>query len=144
MDKFTYISFDNDVSGEIEKVYKRMLRHEKYLIEQDIKHGTGILPYDPLLENIADKTLTPEYQAELAADELWQRRLAVLPAALDWLSIISPKEHKLIMEYYYADKDLTVADLAKRYGISKQAISKRMAAIRDKLREFIIAHENEC
>lgn len=143
MDKFTYINFGDDVPREIEKIYNRMLRHEKYLIEQDIRYGTGILPHDPLLENIADKSLTPEFQAEQAADERWQRRLAYLPTALHWLSNASPKDYKLIMEYYYTDEETTVADLAKRYGITKQALSKRIAAVRDKLREFIIAHENQ-
>ena len=143
MDRFTYITFGDDVPHEIEKVYNRMLRYEKYLIEQDIKHGTGILPHDPFLENIADKSMTPEFQAEQAANELWECRLELLKKALNWLGKHSPKEYKLIMEYYYTNEDITIADLAERYGISKQALSKRLATSRDKLRKFIKAHENK-
>ena len=55
MYRFTYITFGDDVPHEIKKIYNRMLRYEKYLIEQDIKHGTGILPHDPFLENMQTK-----------------------------------------------------------------------------------------
>ena len=48
------------------------------------------------------------------------------------------------MDYYYSDTQITLNTLAKQYGISKQAISKRMTAIRERLKSFIAAYEQQC
>ena len=143
MAKFIYQNFGDDVPRKIEREYNRLLRQEQYQIERDHAHGVGTPEYDPLLHNVADKSLTPEYQAEVAADQLWQDRLSILPIALDWLRMEYPDEYALIRDYYYADKPITLLYLAERYGVTKQALSKRLAAVRDRLREFITAHEND-
>ncbi len=141
MRKFVY--FGNDVPREIEREYNRMLRQEQYQIEKDIAHGVSTLDYDPLLHNVADRSLTQEFQLEAETDRLWNERLTILPIAMDWLKIEYPDEYKLINAYYFADKPVTLMYLAERYGVTKQALSKRIAAVRDKLRKFIIAHENK-
>lgn len=143
MGKFAYINFDDHVSDEIEKEYNRMLRAEHYQEEKDIAHGVMKLSYDPLLHNIADNTSTPEYQHEIQAEERRQSRLKILPAAMEWLRIEYPEDYELIRIYYFSEKPTTLFHLAQKYGITKQAMSKRFAVIKDKLKEFIIMHESD-
>lgn len=143
MAKFIYKNFGDDVPRKIEREYNCMLRQEQYQIERDIAHSVGTPNYDPFLHNVADRSLTPEHQAEVTADQLWRDRLSLLPTALDWLRMEYPDEYALIRDYYYADEPITLLYLAKRYGITKQALSKRMSTVRERLRAFITAHENE-
>lgn len=144
MSKFIYMNFGENVPREVEKEYNRLLRQEQYQQERDIAHGVGTPEYDPLLHNIADRTLTSEFQAEVEAKQHWHNRLVMHSIALDWLRMEFPDEYKLIQDYYYVDESITLMCLADRYGITKQALGKRIAAVRDKLRNFIITHENKC
>ncbi len=144
MSKFKYVHFGDDVPKDIERAYNRMLRKEKYQEERDKAHCVYFLKYDPLLSSVADITLTDEYQRELEAEERWDKRKAMLPKALIRLKKEYPDEYKLIMDYYYSDTQITLNTLAKQYGISKQAISKRMTAIRERLKSFIAAYEQQC
>lgn len=137
-----YIYFGEGIPREIEQEYNRMIRQEQYQLERDMAHGVGTPAYDPLLQHIVDRTLTSEYQAELEAEQVKCERLAALSIAMDWLRLKSPDDYKLIHDYYYAKVPITLINLAKQYGVSKQALSKRLTAVRDKLRTFIIMHEN--
>lgn len=141
MNKYKYIYFGADVPKHIEREYNRMRRKEQYQAERDKKHGVHVLPYDPFLYSAADKTMTEEYQAEIQADLQWKKKLEILPKALKWLEKYYADEYRLIRDYYYSDSEVTLDTLAERYGITKQALSKRLSAIRERLKKFIIKHE---
>ena len=142
MNKYKYIYFGDDVPKSVECEYNRMCRKEQYQAERDKKHGVHTLPYDPFLYSAADRTLTEEYQAEMQADLQWERKLEILPTALKWLKKHYFDEYKLIRDYYYSDDEVTLDSLAECYGITKQALSKRLSAVRKRLKIFITKHEN--
>ncbi len=142
MNKYKYIYFGDDVPKSVEQEYNRMCRKEQYQAERDKKHSVHTLPYAPFLYSAADRTLTEEYQAEMQADLQWQKKLEILPRALKWLEKHYFDEYKLIRDYYYSDCEITLDSLAENYGITKQALSKRLSAVRERLKKFIIKCES--
>lgn len=143
MNKYKYIYFGSDVPKSVEREYNRLCRKEQYQAERDKKHGVHVLSYDPFLYSAVDKTLTEEYRAEILADMKWKRKCTILPIALKWLERNYSDEYKLIKDYYYSGTEITLDSLAESYGITKQALSKRLSAVRDRLKKYIIKHENE-
>ncbi|MBP3761844.1 MAG: hypothetical protein J6I55_10325 [Ruminococcus sp.] len=143
MNKYKYIYFGDDVPKSVEQEYNRMCRKEQYQAERDKKHSVHTLPYDPFLYYAADRTLTEEYQAEMQAELQWEQKLEILPRALKWLEKHYFDEYKLIRDYYYSDNEITLDCLAESYGITKQALSKRLTTVRNRLKKFIIKHESK-
>ena len=141
MNKYKYIYFGDDVPKHIEREYNRLCRREQYQTERDKKHGIYPLPYDPFLYSTADRTLTEEYHAEIKAELQWEQKQKILTTALKWLERNYYDEFKLIKDYYFSDSDITLDSLAECYGITKQALSKRLSAVRERLKKFIIKHE---
>lgn len=141
MSKYKYIYFGNDVPKHIEREYNRLCRKEQYQAERDRKHGIHALPYDPFLYSAADRTLTEEYRAEVLADLQWKKKHEILKTALKWLERNYYDEFKLIKDYYFSDSEITLDSLVECYGITKQALSKRLSAVRERLKKFIIKHE---
>ena len=142
MNKYKYIYFGDDVSKQVEREYNRLCRKEQYQAERDKKHNVHSLSYDPFLYSVADRTLTEEYQTEIQADLQWQKKLEILPRALKWLERYYFDEYKLIKDYY-SDCEITLDSLSEQYGITKQALSKRLSAVRERLKKFIIKHESK-
>lgn len=143
MSKYKYIYFGDDVPKSIEREYNRMCRKEQYQDERNKKHGVHVLPYDPFLYSVADRTLTEEYRAEVQAELQWEQKHETLPKALEWLERNYFDEYKLIQDYYYSNREISLDSLAECYGITKQALSKRLSAARERLKKFIIKHENK-
>ena len=143
MNKYKYIYFGDGVPKAVEREYNRMCRQEQYQAERDKKHGVHALPYDPFLYSAADRTLTEEYKTEIQADLRWKQKLEILIIALKWLKRNYYREYKLIKDYYYSGEDVTLDSLAEHYGISKQALSKRLSVVRERLKIFIIKYENK-
>ena len=82
-----------------------------------------------------------QYHAEIKAELQWEQKHEILPTALKWLERNYSDEYKLIKDYYFSDSKITLDSLAERYGITKQALSKRLSAVRERLKKFIIKHE---
>ena len=143
MNKYKYIYFGNDVPKSVEQEYNRMCRKEQYQDERDKKYGVHTLAYDPFLYSVADITLTEEYQSEMQAELQWKQKQEILPIALKWLERDYFGEYKVIRDYYYSDCEITLDSLAKNYGITKQALSKRLTTVRKRLKKFIIKHESK-
>ena len=142
MSKYKYIYFGDDVSKHIEREYNRLCRKEQYQAERDRKHGVYALPYDPFLYSAADRTLTEEYRAERLADLQWKKKHEILHTALKWLERNYSDEYKLIEDYYFSDTEITLDSLAECYGIKKQALSKRLSTVRERLKKYIRRQEN--
>ena len=143
MGKYRYICFGDEVSGEIEREYNRLCRQEQYQEEKDASHGVVRLDYDSLLQGVADRTSYPEYQEELKAEQLMSERLDMLPIALEWLKEIYPNDYDLINAYYFSERKINMVYLAEKYGLTHQALSKKMSKARQRLKEFIILYENQ-
>lgn len=143
MGRFHYICFGDDVPKEIEKEYNRLCRQEQYQEERELTHGVLHLDFDALLQGAVDQTSLPEYQEELRITQQRAARLEILPKALKWLREEFPDDFSIISEYYLSEEKITLVFLAEKYGLTHQAMSKRMARAREKLKEFIILYENQ-
>ena len=143
MRKYRYICFGDEVSGEIEREYNRLCRQEQYLEEKDASHGVVRLDYDSLLQGVADRTSYPEYQEELKAEQLMRERLDMLPIALEWLKEKYPNDYDLINAYYFSERKINMVYLAEKYGLTHQALSKKMSKARQRLKEFITLYEKQ-
>lgn len=143
MGKYRYICFGDEVSGEIEREYNRLCRQEQYQEEKDASHGVVRLDYDSLLQGVADRTSYPEYQEELKAEQLLRERLDMLPIALEWLKEKYPNDYELINAYYFSERKINMVYLAEKYGLTHQALSKKMSKARQRLKEFITLYEKQ-
>lgn len=143
MGRFHYIYFGDDVPKEIEREYNRLCRQEQYQEERELVHGVLHLDFDALLQGAVDQTSLPEYQEELRIRHQRAVRLEILPKALKWLREEFPDDFSIISDYYLSEDKITLVYLAEKYGLSHQAMSKRMARARNKLKEFIVLHENQ-
>lgn len=143
MGKYRYICFGDEVSGEIEREYNRLCRQEQYQEEKDASHGVVRLDYDSLLQGVADRTSYPEYQEELKAEQLMSERLDMLPIALEWLKEKYPNDYDLINAYYFSERKINMVYLAEKYGLTHQALSKKMSKARQRLKEFITLYEKQ-
>ncbi len=143
MGKYRYICFGDEVSGEIEREYNRLCRKEQYQEEKDASHGVVRLDYDSLLQGVADRTSYPEYQEELKAEQLLRERLDMLPIALEWLKEKYPNDYDLINAYYFSERKINMVYLAEKYGLTHQALSKKMSKARQRLKEFITLYEKQ-
>ncbi len=132
-DKF-FISL-HDMLMEVDEAYYiefyREQRREKYLRERAIEKGD--VYYNSLdTEDFCGEEILidpDEDVAEQVMDKLMIEKLrSVLP-------ILSEDEYVLIHKHYF--ENIPETELAKFYGVSQQAISKRMLKIRAKLKNLI-------
>ena len=132
-DKF-FISL-HDMLMEVDEAYYiefyREQRREKYLRERAIEKGD--VYYNSLdTEDFCGEEILidpDEDVAEQVMDKLMIEKLrSVLP-------LLSEDEYILIHKHYF--ENIPETELAKFYGVSQQAISKRMLKIRAKLKNFI-------
>ena len=132
-DKF-FISL-HDMLMEVDKAYYiefyREQRREKYLRERAIEKGD--VYYNSLdTEDFCGEEILidpDEDVAEQVMDKLMIEKLhSVLP-------LLSEDEYVLIHKHYF--ENIPETELAKFYGVSQQAISKRMLKIRAKLKNLI-------
>ena len=146
MPKPKYIYFGGKIPKKIEIAYRNLLRHEAYLEEQDIKNGLlhiedcTFLPVgDDRSPQIVDESTIPKTKSE----EIWLERLNYLPIALEKLKFEYPHYYKIVNDYYFSGKKITLSDLAEKYHISYQALSETLRRARRKLKIYIIAHEKD-
>ena len=146
MPKPKYIYFGGKIPKKIEIAYRNLLRYEAYLEEQDIKNGLlhiedcTFLPVgDDRSPQIVDESTIPKTKSE----EIWLERLNYLPIALEKLKFEYPHYYKIVNDYYFSGKKITLSDLAEKYHISYQALSETLRRARKKLKIYIIAHEKE-
>ena len=146
MPKPKYIYFGGKIPKKIETAYRNLLRYEAYLEEQDIKNGLlhiedcTFLPVgDDRSPQIVDESTIPKTRSE----EIWLERLNYLPIALEKLKFEYPHYYKIVNDYYFSGKKITLSDLAEKYHISYQALSETLRRARRKLKIYIIAHEKE-
>lgn len=72
---------------------------------------------------------------------IW-RIIEYLPIALGLLKVEHPDLYCLIIDYYYAEKRVSMASLGKRHGLSTDTVRYRIKSAKEKLKAYIIMHEN--
>lgn len=142
MGRFKYHHFGNGVPRRIEVEYNKMLRHEQYLEERDAEYLAQSVSYEDVQDVIADPASLPINSIEAEKSSRHNARLAFLPVALEMLRCDYPEGYRLILDYYYGDKKVTLLYLAAKYGLTVNKVYYRMQIARDKLRDYIIMHEN--
>lgn len=79
------------------------------------------------------------YQKWLQAENE-QKLYQVLYAALDDLKLLDPAGYKLISEYYL-EGGMTFTEIGKKYGISRQACTKRIHKCLSMLKVLVELHK---
>lgn len=118
-----------EVTIEDYKAFYREDEQQKYMARRSIQNGD--LSIDGPLSEDTGRALI-----DAAADvgEMVEHKI-MLELLKRAISCLNRDEQLLIFQYYYAE--LPEKTLAEMYGISQQAISKRIDRIRRKLKEII-------
>ena len=111
--------------------YYKHKRRQRYIDEHANTFGT--FSYDALTtDEFHGKDILSDPNSNVEAEVQARYFTEKLRTAL---SELTDDERILITLHYY--KDISESELAKKYGISQQAISKRIKKIREKLKSII-------
>lgn len=111
--------------------YYKDKRRQRYIEERAKKFGT--FSYDALTtDEFNGEDILSDPNSNVEAEVQARYFTEKLRTAL---SELTDDERILITLHYY--KDISESELAKKYGISQQAISKRIKKIREKLKSII-------
>ena len=143
MTGFFYMHFGDDVPKNIEKEYNRFLLHEQYLEKKEQKYRIQTATFEDVITVCPDPATLPINEIELERERLHNERLKYLPVALNLLKADYPDLYRLIVEYYYAETKTTMADLGKRHGLTTETVRYRIKSAKEKLKLYIIMHENK-
>ena len=116
MGRFMYVHFGDDVPRNIE---------------------------NDILEIHPDPASLPINYYEEEQQRQRENRLQYLPTALDMLKKEFPEGYELIMDYYLGEKKITIMYLMEKYGLTRSVVKYRLKLAKQKLKEYIILHENE-
>ena len=136
MGKFFYTHFGDDVPRHIEDEYNKLRRKEMWIEEKEADFRAYSVDYDELVTVIADPSTLPINEIAAEKEALFQSRLDFLPVAMEMLSA-------LIKDYFYSTNKVTLMYLASKYGLTKNMVRYRLRLAKEKLKEYIILHENE-
>ena len=143
MQRFMYVHFGDDVPREIEREYNKLLRKEKYLEERDAENGMIYPDFDDVLAANPDPASLPISEEEEQEQTRHRNRLDYLPVALELLKADYPEGYALIHDYFLSDDKVTMLYLATKYGITVDKVRYRIKIAKEKLKEYIIMHENK-
>lgn len=111
--------------------FYRQKRRQKYINERSRKNGD--VSYDRMIaEGFSGIGSLPDGGEDFADQVVQKIMLGKLDHAL---LMLAKDERELIYRHYYAG--IPETELAAIYGISQQAISKRIGKIRDKLKKLM-------
>ena len=118
-----------------EKILNQMIRRERYLHERDRRHK--------LLYSVSDTDLyrlSPDlYSTEKEQDSRETMKKAVCMAMSD-LKQTNLNWYQLMIEYYLGEEKVSMRKLGLQYGISHQAISKKLKKAKNLLKKYIAYH----
>ena len=143
MRKFFYTHFSNDVLRHIEDEYNKLRRKEMGIEEKEADFRAYSVDYDELVTVIADPSTLPVNEIAAEKEALFQSRLDYLPTAMEMLKAEFPEGYELIKDYFYGTNKVTLMYLASKYGLTKNMVRYRLRLAKEKLKEYIILHENK-
>lgn len=103
--------------------------------KKEIDNGVVYFEAEKDIESVA-------YERWIQAEQMYQS-YEELYYALDILKKIDPAGHKLIMEFYFCGEKITYTELAKRYGVSRWACSKKIHKCLKRLRTLMEMHNSQ-
>lgn len=77
------------------------------------------------------------------SEEAREKSYQALYEALEELKRIDPTGYKLIIEYFFGGTKVTYTEIGKKYGISRQACTKKIRKCLTKLKTFVELHKND-
>ena len=143
MGRFFYTHFGDDVPQHIEKEYNKLRRQEMWLEEKEADFRAFSVDYKEIETVLADPSTLPVNEKEAKKEAMFQARLDYLPVALEMLRAEFPEGYALIKDYFYSTDKVTLMFLASKYGLTKNMVRYRLRLAKEKLKEYIILHENE-
>ena len=90
--------------------------------------------------SVKKKPISEEEEQELTRH---RNRLDYLPDALELLKADFPEGYELIQDYFLREDKVTMWYLVEKYGLSIDKVRYRIKIAKQKLKEYIILHENE-
>lgn len=131
---------DIDFSDEISLFVKKLKRRERYEREREAELKKR--------SDISYCGSDNDWGLSQAAYRLWKQEeeekksCQALYEALDDLKLIDPAGHRLIVEYYLEER-VTMTEIGRRHGISRQACKKKIDKCLDILKIFVELHRLE-
>ena len=124
-------------------LYNKLLRKERYIEELDAKNGKIYPDFDDVLSSNPDPASIPISDEEEKEQIRHRNRLDYLPDALELLKSDFPEGYELIRDYFLREDKVTMWYLVEKYGLSIDMVRYRIKIAKQKLKEYIILHENE-
>lgn len=120
-----------EVSREVYAEFYREKERNRYLRKLDRKNGLLSIDCFEKADDSGMDYLT-DTVADMAGEVMDQLLLDKLRKCI---SLLSSEEQKLIHQHYY--DEVSEVDMSREYGISQQAISKRLKKVREKLKNLL-------
>ena len=120
-----------EVSREVYADFYREKERNRYLRKLDIENGLlSIDSFEKADDNgMGYLTQTAADMAGAVIDQLLLDRLR------ECISLLSSEEQKLIHQHYF--DEISEVELGREYGISQQAVSKRLKKVRERLKNLM-------
>jgi len=120
-----------EVTENVYREFYKEERHQKYLMERGAENRD--ISYDSLS---IDEMERMRYMVDANYDvEDTVLDKVLIEAILRALPLLSDEEQTLIHQYYY--DELSESQLGRLYGVSQQAISKRLQKIQQKIKKML-------
>ena len=119
------------------------MRKERYLEERDAENGLIYPNFDAVLSANPDPASIPISEEEEQEQIRHRNRHDYLPDALELLKSDFPEGYELIRDYFLREDKVTMWYLVEKYGLSIDVVRYRIKIAKQKLKEYIILHENE-
>lgn len=120
-----------EVSREIYSEFYKEKERERYLRKLDQENRLFSLDvFDRAEERSTD--FLPDTFTDVAESVMNQ---LLLERLRECISLLCPEEQKLIRQHYF--DEITEAELSREYGITQQAVSKRLKKTREKLKNLL-------
>lgn len=142
MSRFMYVHFGDDVPQHIEREYNKLRRKEMWVEEKEAEYRAFSVDFGKIEEVMADPTTLSINEIAKEKETIFQARLDFLPVAMEMLRLDFPEGYDLIVDYFYSTDKVTLLFLASKYGITKDMVRYRIQLAKEKLKEYIISHEN--
>lgn len=114
---------------EFQKKIRRRNRYERY---KEISSGTRYFGSED------DYHFSMAVYAQWVCEENQKKSFNALYEALEDLRSFDPAGYNLIIDYFFGNQKVTYTDLGKKYGISRQACSKRIHKCLAFLKDFLV------